>query len=256
MSGLVDHLIAQLLALEVRLMACQARLVANTDNEALHDLRIAVRRLRSLLRPLHDVPGTQQLELAAKDIGDLTTPLRDREVLAAYLKKLGMTDAAQRRGVTLGNDYRDVAGSDELARLFSVLEAFPRFLRASQHQGLLHDLHKRIDKRLEKQWKKLDHGINDPAHDRHRLRLLIKRVRYADEAYPEFSHHAGKKAQVSLKAAQGALGDWHDHLQWLVQAQEQPDLAPCKPRWEQGIVRAELEADQALERLAKTCFTH
>ncbi|MGV8919255.1 MAG: CHAD domain-containing protein [Pseudomonas sp.] len=256
MSGLVDHLVAELLTLDVRLMACQERLAANTDSEALHDLRIAVRRLRSLLRPLNDVPGAQQLDAAAKEVGDLTTPLRDREVLAAYLLKRGMADAAQRRSAAQDKDYRSVAASDELGRLFHVLEAFPRFLRVSQHQGLLHDLHKRIDKRLEKQWKKLDLGINDPAHDRHRLRLMIKRVRYADEAYPDFSHHAGKKAQLRLKAAQGALGDWHDHLQWLVQAQEQADLAPCVAGWERGITQAEKQADMALEQLAKTCFAH
>ena len=66
-----------------------------------------------------------------------------------------------------------------------ILDAFPRFLRASQRQGLLKGLDKRIEKRLGKQWEKLDEALHDPAHDRHRLRLLIKRVRYGIEAYPE-----------------------------------------------------------------------
>ena len=66
-----------------------------------------------------------------------------------------------------------------------ILDAFPRFLRASQRQGLLERLGKRIEKRLDKQWNKLDEALHDPAHDRHRLRLLIKRVRYGAEAYPE-----------------------------------------------------------------------
>jgi CHAD domain-containing protein len=254
MSAQVDRLVVKLLGLEVKLMACHARLAAATDSEALHDLRTTVRRLRSLLRPLHDVPGVEQVEEAAKAIGDLTTPLRDREVLAAYLHSQGMTEAARRRSDSLSEDYLAVANSSQLQRLSSVMDAFPRFLRAAQYQGLLNDLKKRLDRRLNKQWKKLDEAMKDPAHDRHRLRLLIKRVRYGDEAYPELSHHAGKVAQARLKAAQGDLGDWHDHLQWLAQAELQADLKPCIPGWQLGIARAEHKADRSLERLAKACF--
>lgn len=44
----VDKFVAQILALEVALYHSRARLQARTDSEALHDLRIAVRRIRSL----------------------------------------------------------------------------------------------------------------------------------------------------------------------------------------------------------------
>jgi CHAD domain-containing protein len=57
MSALVDQLVAQVIGLEVGLLSCQARLAAVTDDEALHDLRTTVRRLRSLLRPLRGLPG-------------------------------------------------------------------------------------------------------------------------------------------------------------------------------------------------------
>src|SRR5471032_977977 len=97
MSALVDRLVAQVLSLEVRLLACQARLSASTDAEALHDLRTTVRRLRSLLRPLRGLPGVEQLEAAAAGVGSLTTPLRDREVLAAYLLAHHQPEAAKRR---------------------------------------------------------------------------------------------------------------------------------------------------------------
>jgi CHAD domain-containing protein len=253
MSALVDRLVAQLLSLDVTLMACHARLTAGTDSEALHDLRITVRRLRSVLGPLRGLPGVEQLELAAKTVGQLTTPLRDREVLAAYLEQRGMAQAARQRSDTLGAAYADVAKSTELQRLFSVLDAFPRFLRASQHQDLLHDLRKRIEKRLNKQWKKLHRAMNDPAHDRHRLRLLIKRVRYAAEAYP-YLDKTSRSHQKLLKEAQSALGEWHDHLQWLTQAEEQPDLERCVTAWQQEIMRAEKDSDQALKRLGKATF--
>lgn len=253
MSALVDRLVAHVLGLEVRLLSCQARLNARTDPEALHDLRTTVRRLRSLLRPLRGLPGVEQLEVAASRVGDLTTPLRDREVLAAYLLEHDQPEAAQRRMAQMAVAYPAVAASTELAQLLMIFDAFPRFLRASQRQGLLKGLRKRIEKRLGKQWKKLDEALHDPAHDRHRLRLLIKRVRYGIEAYPELDR-LPKPALPRLKSAQTALGDWHDCWQWLARAEHEADLQPCVAVWKTTMAKAEGRADIVLDKLSAACF--
>jgi CHAD domain-containing protein len=251
--SMVDHLIAEIISLNVKLLGCHARLTASTDSEALHDLRTTVRRLRSVLRPLRGLPGMDQVEEAAKGVGDLTTPLRDMQVLAAYLESQGLDQAADKRTRYLASACPKVATSTELNRLFGVLDQLPSFLRAQQRHGLLRKLRRRIEKRMDKQWKQLRQAMADPAHDRHRLRLLIKRVRYAAEAYPEISHQP-QDMQKRLKSAQGALGDWHDHLQWLAQAQAQSDLAPCVAGWQLGILRAEQKSDKALDRLFQACF--
>ncbi|WP_426142786.1 CHAD domain-containing protein [Pseudomonas sp. DWP3-1-2] len=253
MSSMVNHLVAEILTLDIKLLASHARLSAATDSEALHDLRTTVRRLRSLLRPLRGLSGVEQLEEAAKAVGQLTTPLRDMEVLAAYLTEHGMTEAARWRTEEVSRAYGQVAQSAELNRLFGMLDQFPGFIRVQQRQHLLRGLRQSIEKTMDKQWKKLSKAMADPAHDRHQLRLLIKRVRYAAEAYPQLSHQSAR-TQARLKAAQGALGDWHDHLQWLTQAGQQQDLAPCIAGWHLGIVRAEKKADEALKRLGKACF--
>jgi CHAD domain-containing protein len=253
MSDLVDRLVAHVLGLEVRLLACQARLSARTDPEALHDLRTTVRHLRSLLRPLRGLPGVEQVEAAAARVGELTTPLRDREVLAAYLLAHGQSEAAHWRLAQMVEAYPAVAVSPELAQLLMIFDAFPRFLRASQRQGLLKGLRKRIEKRLGKQWKKLDVALHDPAHDRHRLRLLIKRVRYGIEAYPELDR-LPKSALSRLKSAQSALGDWHDSWQWLARAQEEADLQPCVAVWKTTLAEAESRADRVLDKLSARCF--
>ncbi|HDS1819071.1 TPA: CHAD domain-containing protein [Pseudomonas putida] len=248
MSAMLDHVVSQILALQVRLLACRERLAADTDSEALHDLRIAVRRLRSLLRPLQGLPGVEQLEDAAKALGTLTTPLRDREVLAAELLGRGMTEAGLQRLAGRGKAFASVAGSAQLTRLLVIVDAFPLFLRAADREGLVDALDKRIDKRLDKQWRTLRKALADPAHDRHRLRLLIKRARYGDEAYPQLEH-AGKKLQRLLKKAQGDLGTWHDRLQWLLQAREHADLAACKLDWEQQLHETEGKSDVTLDAL-------
>lgn len=250
MSRMVDQLVEQVVTLQVKLLACHARLVASTDSEALHDLRTTVRRLRSLLRPLRGIGGVEPLEAAASAVGQLTTPLRDSEVLAAHLLERGLTEAAALRSEHVARAYPKVAASAELDRLFTLLDQFPAVVRVQQRQGLLRGLRASIEKRMAKQWKQLGTAIVDPAHDRHRLRLLIKRVRYAAEAYPQLSRQP-KKMLALLKAGQGALGDWHDHLQWLAQAGQHHDLTPCIAGWQLGIVRAEKKADQVLLRLTK-----
>ncbi|WP_406822953.1 CHAD domain-containing protein [Pseudomonas corrugata] len=47
-----------------RYQAC-ARLEARTNPETLHDLRIAVRRLRSLVRPFRTMPEVVTLNIAS-----------------------------------------------------------------------------------------------------------------------------------------------------------------------------------------------
>lgn len=250
MSAMMDHVVAQVLALHVRLLACRERLAADTDSEALHDLRTSLRRLRSLLRPLRGLPGIEQLEDAARSLGTLTTPLRDREVLAAQLIASGHPEAGQRRLQGRAATFASVAASAQLTRVLAILDTFPLFLRAADREGLAHELRTRVDKRLGKQWRKLQAGIDDPAHDRHRLRLLIKRVRYGDEAYPQL-RHAKKPLQRLLKQAQADLGDWHDRLQWLLQVREHADLAPCAEMWELQLQQAERHCDVTLKSLRK-----
>ncbi|NIF18538.1 CHAD domain-containing protein [Pantoea sp. Cy-639] len=250
MSAMLDHVVAQVLVLDVRLLACRERLAADTDSEALHDLRTTLRRLRSLLRPLRGLPGVDHLEDAAKSLGTLTTPLRDREVLAAQLIAQGHGQAGERRLEGRARTFAGVAASPQLHRVLAILEAFPMFLRAAGREGLAEHLRRRLDKRLEKQWRALRAALDDPAHDRHRLRLLIKRARYGAEAYPQLGH-AGKRLQRLLRQAQGDLGDWHDRVQWLLQARDQRDLSGCTMAWEQELQAAEGESDITLDALRK-----
>ncbi|WP_166366129.1 CHAD domain-containing protein [Pseudomonas akapageensis] len=252
MAAMIDHVVAQIVGLQIKLLSCQARLAAQTDSEALHDLRTSVRRLRSLLRPLRGLPGVDQVEAAAKAVGELTTPFRDKEVLAAHLIAWHFPAAGAKRLAELEGVFVAVAASAELGRLLAVVDAFPQFLRAAQRQKLLRGLRRRVDKRLVKQWRKLLEALRDPAHDRHRLRLLIKRVRYAHEAYPQLDRSPAKTARC-LKEAQGALGDWHDHFQWLLQAEQQADLAPCVAGWQAAMKQAEQVSDEVLDKLLAIC---
>lgn len=245
MKGFVERILARVLALQVRLYACQARLAGATDAEALHDLRIALRQLRSLLRPLRGLPAVDALEQGAAVLGRLSGPLRDREVLAAELRRLGLSELAQAGEARRVAGHATVAASRELADLLLLLDAWPGNWRQAAAEGQLRGVGKRIRRRLRRQQRQLARALRDPAHDRHRLRLLIKRVRYAAEAYPL---HSGldAAAQGRLKRAQSELGDWHDHLQWLAQSDSSEALQPCRAAWLQAQAAAERRADEAL----------
>lgn len=97
----VDKFVAEILALQVALYHSLARLEARTDSEALHDLRIAVRRIRSLLRPMRAMSEV----VASAEVGRLTTPARDLEVMIQELEDKGFPVQAQLRKTRLASNY-------------------------------------------------------------------------------------------------------------------------------------------------------
>lgn len=245
MTALANRLIARFITLEVALLATGARLAAATDSEALHDLRIAVRRLRSLLRPLRGLPGVDTLEAATAAVGRLSSPLRDLEVLIGELERHGLDRPAMARRQILQQGYQSLLAGPELTHLQQCLTQWPGLLREVAREGLLEGMKKKLHRRLRHQQQALQTALADPAHDRHRLRLLVKRVRYAAEVWP----HQLSVPPHALKAAQSALGDWHDHLQWCLRAGDEADLQPCLVRWQRELAAAEVEADAVLLQL-------
>lgn len=250
MARPLDDLIAQVIGLEIRLRACAERLAAATDDEALHDLRVATRRLRSLLRPLRGLPAVDVLNQAAADLAKLSGPLRDLEVLIIELRShgLGRLTADRERARSVG--YAQFLLAPELTRLFQVLEAWPHLMRVYDREGLLTGLRKAIAKSLAKSCRRLEQALADPAHDRHRLRLLIKRLRYGLDAYPGVVDLPPKTRRL-LVGAQSALGKWHDNFQWLARAELEPDLRPRTRGWQVALHAAEVRSDRVLEKLSR-----
>lgn len=248
MQRMANQLLAQVLRVQIRLFACRERLRAATDAEALHDLRIALRQLRSLLRPLQTLDACRDVQQLAAELGRLTGPLRDLEVLQGHLREQGLTVAAQSRQPLVQQGYAELLVSTQLTQLLTALDDWPPLWRQAAGSGQLAGLSRRISRRLDKDRQRLVLALVDPGHDRHRLRLLVKRLRYAGEAYPSLAG-LSRVTQAALKQAQAALGTWHDHWQWLLCAETQSDLQPCVPRWQQALQAAEQCADNALQAL-------
>ena len=248
MTGFQRELQRQVIALQIRLYACQARLQARSDDEALHDLRIALRRLRSLLRPLRRERLCAALELAAGALGEVSGPLRDLEVLAAELEERGLPHSARLRRAHLADGYARLLEGLPLRRLLILLDDWPEDQRQALRSGESQARGRAVARYMRKQGKQLAKALRDPAHDRHRLRLLIKRLRYCSETWPQRAD-LGAGVLKALRNAQSALGDWHDHWQWLQRLPSEPDLEPCADAWHGRLQQAEVAADQALQAL-------
>ncbi|MDA8485821.1 CHAD domain-containing protein [Pseudomonas resinovorans] len=250
MAVLLDDLIAQVIALEIRLRACTERLVARTDDEALHDLRVATRRLRSLLHPLRGLAAVDVLDQAAVDLTRLSSPLRDLEVLIIELRSHRLERLVPGRERALRSGYAQFLLAPELTRLLQVLEAWPHLMRVCDREGLVTGLRQKSVKFLGKSRRQVEQALRDPAHDRHRLRLLIKRLRYGLDAYPDRVELSPRTRQL-LVGAQTALGNWHDHVQWLARAENEPDLRPRVRAWQVAMHAAEVRSDRVLEKLLR-----
>lgn len=223
--------------LEVEVMHAYARIVEGTDPEALHDLRVAARRLRSLLKPLRLGALAEDLDRAAKALGQATNPIRDMEVMAAELERHGLLIPASLRRQAVLRWYRQAGSSPQIKDLLDALDAWPDGVRRAMTEGRLDDLEAEASKRIRHQLRKLLAALDDPGHDLHDIRLLVKRARYSQEAYPDLCPLPGKVLDT-LKTLQTMLGDWHDHQQWCLRAEEQADLRPLSAEWRRSEAAA------------------
>ncbi|WP_283184448.1 CHAD domain-containing protein [Pseudomonas svalbardensis] len=251
----VDKFVAEILALQVALYHSRARLEARTDSEALHDLRIAVRRIRSLLRPMRSMNEVVALNSAAAEVGRLTTPARDLEVMVQELEERGFPVLAQFRKARLASDYSKILKSPALKNLFIQLDEWPSTFRSVEVIGGLKHVQPQIEKALKKQIDRLHAAVDDAGSDRHELRILVKRTRYLTEAFPKLSPLSGKAAS-SLKALQSALGASHDHYQWCQKALIESDLLPLENFWQRcaatALEKAEIQLKDLATRLPKS----
>lgn len=241
MSNTLDAFIERLIHLQVRLLNCQARMAAGTDPRALHDLRTALRRLRSLLRPLQGLPGIDRLEEAVRASRRETTLGPDPE------QSLTLLRAAQ---PDLLPTYARLAKSEPLAHLLRLLDTFVPLLRANAQYGAMGKLERRICKALARQARRLRRALASPHRDGQRLHRLIKEVREGAQAYPE-RISVSREADQALRHAQKSLVRWR--AQWKrVNGAGQHATLPAQRGQEQAeLQQAEHLADQALARLRK-----
>jgi CHAD domain-containing protein len=229
-----------------------------TDPESLHDMRVAVRRARALLRagaPLI-ATDTQQLSLELQWLGSVLGEVRDLDVLLARL-----------RGAAASLDAGDRAAAGRLLRALerqrtrarrtmlkaldgqrydTLVDTFDSTLTAlerTESTVTLASLAQRELKKLRRDVRALDREPTDDAL--HALRKRGKRTRYAHEL-------AGKSAVVKrAKEFQDVLGEHHDSVVAEERLRALAQDAPADQALAAGML---IEQERAKRRQARATW--
>jgi CHAD domain-containing protein len=206
-------------------------LVRTEQPDGVHDLRVAGRRLRSILaayRPLFDRGRIEPLRAELKWVGTELSGARDGQVALAWLRAL----AAAQPGELLVGPVLARLQQAEIKDAEAGRQAAERTLGSSRYGQLLDDLHALIDdppftdragepagpvladaiRRTGKRLRRRIAAARDEAASGslHEVRKAAKRVRYtAEVAQPLLGSRAGDLVD-RMKAAQDALGERQD----------------------------------------------
>lgn len=215
----------RLLSLAGDLARVVPRVVAGGDGEAVHDLRVALRKLRSVLRVVRRLYGrfhTDAVRDAFKRVADATGALRDEEVLAETLSELELSPDARealsawvrarqaRRERKLRKEVVALVGGgalDQPSALLGALLTLP--VDPDRDKPAARFARKVVFSALDDIENAQPVDPSDVVH-MHELRILYKRLRYAVDAFegvlpPEFG-----ALERAAAAFQKRLGTIHD----------------------------------------------
>jgi len=227
-----------------------AALVREPSADAVHDLRVALRRLRAALQLFGAAHRwSDELRELMRPLGDC----RDAQLRLEWLRA-----ASETAGVLVELEQRrlEVELPAAVARVSSWLQS-----RASSYQaaaaGLAprgrfggHRLRERLAalrRRVARREEALD---SDPApRPAHRLRIAVKKLRYAAELLLHADPGAVRRLLGELADLQAILGDLHDadvRIEWLSAAHAAP---PAERR--RLLARAQAERVQLARKLLR-----
>ena len=236
---------------------------AGYDAEAVHDLRVALRRLRTLLRPARAIYGKQRIGAVADELrrfAQATGIVRDEEVLHETLRELSLPRRTRRAldawirsrarherelrkaAVDFLMNGAEAAANPSLEAALTALEASVRPRRKGQQSAALL-ARSALDAAIE--------GVRasgaaapratDPAA-MHALRIREKRLRYTAELFAEVLPSESSRLAKDAARMQKRLGELHDLDQAIVVVLQARNLPrPTRPAVIQAL-RAERAA--------------
>lgn len=220
----LQHVLSALRAQLEAIRACEAGTRSGRDPEDLHKMRVAVRRLRAILRasqPLFDAKWVKGLRSELGWLGTALGDARDLDVLREYLgseltslegteRKAGQrllrrldADRARSRGV-----LRRVLDGRRYARLLARLQASLAAPQVASTGLSLLDSAAAEFKKLRRAVKAL--SGHPSAEDLHEIRIKVKRARYAAELVGADAGGRGQRFIDQAKKIQDILGEHQD----------------------------------------------
>jgi triphosphatase len=219
---------AMLASASQQILVNRGALLESDDPHAAHQLRIGLRRLRSVLNALRPFAVSQSLisfERAAREVAGSVGALRDADVLlsaifapieAAASDKRGFADlhkALTRHRRAKREEVRAQLQGPAWTRLQLYLTLWPRTL--DENERLVRPIKKVARKALRKAWKtsaKLGANIDRlNGEQRHQMRKALKKLRYQAEFFAPLFCRAKSEAFIGqLRALQDVFGYIND----------------------------------------------
>lgn len=223
--------------------------------DPVHDLRVALRRCRSMadgLMAIHPDPAWKEMKKAGKRVFSSLGELRDVQVIEEWVGKLGDVSDPVAGALLRYLASREVQLKAEAAQ---ALKAFDRkqWMRWGDHlprraarmkQGSAIFKHLALERWVEAHELHRRALRNRSQVSFHRLRIGLKRFRYIVENFLPQQHHAWRN---DLKELQDVLGEMHDlDVLWAtaLQIRAFPD-AEARARWH---ARVREERDRRIGR--------
>jgi CHAD domain-containing protein len=224
-----------------RFMSLESKVLQGDDREAVHNMRVASRRLQQVLDLIYPAPppkGIRRLRRKIRRSRGALSEVRNCDVQIERVEKvLGSKRATHHQAWEAVKEYltdrRTKAFDKALAKLSKVnLAVF--YVRLKAHltsngtrpqtdsetrtnpEALSsEEFYQRIHEGLETVWGDFEarieaSGQDSPPEVIHGVRLAAKRLRYAAEVIREFNLPGTDAAVTWLRNLQQQLGDWHD----------------------------------------------
>jgi len=226
-----------------RCISLEPKVLPGDDPDAIHDLRVATRRLQQVIDLVYPSPHSgeiRKLYRGLKRCRSSLSEIRNYDVLLERVDTaLSRKRAARREAWEAIGDYlrelrstrmekslRKLAKANLSAIYVRLKECLP-LDRETAHAAAgsggngsgpcltSEQFYVRISDALKTVWTALEQEIARSRHDHHarvlhRTRIAVKHARYLIEVIHAFEVSGSKEALIWLRSLQTQLGDWHD----------------------------------------------
>jgi CHAD domain-containing protein len=236
------------------------------EQSAIHQARVATRRLREALPLVARGPGGRKLARTVRRLTRALGPVRELDVALLTLEELARAPGIPRAGVqTLQQGirqersrmHRDMARIIDRSRLDKLTEKL--LVHARKRDGLavrsrvadpkqLTAARARAARRAERLRASIENAAAIYLPDRlHEVRIAVKKLRYAMEIIRDLSRSRATVRIMTLKRAQDLLGRIHD-LEVLIARTRGIQGSPNAP-----TLRVSADMDLLVRHLEKEC---
>jgi CHAD domain-containing protein len=207
-----------------RMLAHDPGVRVGADVEDLHQLRVAARRLRSIVRtagPVLDAGWADHVRAELSWLGGALGPARDLDVLVEHLRaEAAELDDADRKALasvfkklkaeraSAQKSVLEALRSERYLALLATIEGAAAAPPAGEADGSLETAAKHEFQRLRKAMRKVEDTPSDEAL--HKARIKGKRARYAAELVEDELGKPAARLVVRAKAFQDVAGEHQD----------------------------------------------